>query len=86
VLIFLVTWSVRLFAVSGYGAVAWWRARRAILDGALDDEVDAAFGQPPSAVVRERGILGWIKGPEGPLGAASTRTDAPSLNGPDLSF
>src|SRR5262245_14689314 len=64
-----VRWSVRLtmwllpFLLAAlYGAIAGWRARRAMLAGALDDHAIAAGEPPPSLVVRERGVIGWIRG------------------------
>jgi hypothetical protein len=54
-----------LLAALGGGALAWWRARRAVLKGALDDQRESELEPLPSDVVRERGLLAWIKG-EGP--------------------
>jgi hypothetical protein len=46
------------------GALAWWRARRAVLAGALDDQRETPLEPLPSEVVREHGLLSWIKGGE----------------------
>lgn len=57
----LVVWAARLTVLVAYVGVAWLRARRALLAGALDGEV--AQGEPlPSAEARERGVLGWVRG------------------------
>jgi hypothetical protein len=61
-LIKLGMWLAILLAATGGGALAWWRARRAVLKGALDDERESALEPLPSEVVRERGLLAWIKG------------------------
>jgi hypothetical protein len=58
----LTMWSLPLLLIIGYGAVAWWRARRAVLAGALDTQA-LAEGEPrPSDVARDTGVVGWIKG------------------------
>jgi hypothetical protein len=57
----LTMWMLPVLLVAAYGAVAWWRARRAVLQGALDAEA-VADGEPaPSVVAREEGMIGWIK-------------------------
>jgi hypothetical protein len=53
--------TILLVTVAG-GALAWWRARRAVLKGALDDQRESELEPLPSEVVRERGLLAWIKG------------------------
>jgi hypothetical protein len=63
-LIRLAMWGGRLAVLAAYGAVVWRRARKALLAGALDDEGDPAFAAAPSVVVRERGLVGWIRGPQ----------------------
>lgn len=62
-LIWLGVWAVRGVAAAAWGALAWRRARKEVLAGALDDRPDPAFGALPSTVVRERGIVGWVRGP-----------------------
>jgi hypothetical protein len=62
VLIRLASWAVLLLITVLGGAVAWWRARRAVLKGALDDERGSEQEPLPSEVVREHGLLAWIKG------------------------
>ena len=62
-LIRLGLWTIGLVAVLVYGGVAWWRARRALLAGALDREVSRS-ASPPSVVARDQGMLAWIKGTE----------------------
>jgi hypothetical protein len=64
-LIKLAAWLAILLAAVGGGAVAWWRARRAVRKGALDDQRESELEPLPSEVVREKGLLAWIKG-EGP--------------------
>jgi len=61
-LIRLGLWTISLVALLVYGGIAWWRARRAVLAGALDTEVRSA--PPPSVVARDQGVLAWIKGTE----------------------
>ena len=56
------TWLTILLVALAGGALAWWRARRAVLKGALDHERESALEPLPSEVVRERGLLAWIKG------------------------
>jgi hypothetical protein len=57
----LTMWALPFLVIAAYGAVAWWRARRAVLAGALDAEA-AAEGEPsPSVVARDEGVVGWIK-------------------------
>lgn len=57
----LTMWTLPILLVAVYGAVAWWRARRAVLQGALDAEA-VADGEPtPSVVARREGMIGWIK-------------------------
>ena len=63
-LIRLTVWGGRLAVLAAYGAVVWRRARKALLSGALDSEGDPAFTAPPSVVVRQRGVVGWIRGPQ----------------------
>jgi hypothetical protein len=60
-----------LIAVAG-GALAWWRARRAVIKGALDADPDMRSESPPSGVVREHGLYAWIKG-EGEARGATRR-------------
>lgn len=56
-----VVWAARFTVLAAYVGVAWFRARRAVLRGALDDQV--APGEPlPSVEARERGVLGWVRG------------------------
>ena len=64
-LIKLAAWLAILLAAVGGGALAWWRARRAVRKGALDDQRESELEPLPSEVVREKGLLAWIKG-EGP--------------------
>jgi hypothetical protein len=64
-LIRLGAWLLLLLGALAGGGVAWWRARRAVLKGALDDQRESELEPLPSDVVRERGLLAWIKG-EGP--------------------
>jgi hypothetical protein len=64
-LIKLAAWLAILVAAVGGGALAWWRARRAVRKGALDDQRESELEPLPSEVVREKGLLAWIKG-EGP--------------------
>ena len=64
-LIKLAAWLGILVAGVGGGALAWWRARRAVRKGALDDQRESELEPLPSEVVREKGLLAWIKG-EGP--------------------
>ena len=61
-LIRLGLWTISLVALLLYGGVTWWRARRAVLDGALDGEVSGSA--PPSVVARDQGVLAWVKGTE----------------------
>jgi hypothetical protein len=58
----LTMWLLPFLLAALYGAIAGWRARRAMLAGALDDEAMAGGEQPPSLVVREQGVIGWIRG------------------------
>ncbi len=60
-LIRLGLWALSLAALVVYGGIAWWRARRAVLAGALDAE-DVEPGPPPSVVARDQGVLAWVKG------------------------
>lgn len=62
-LIRLGLWTIGLVALLLYGGIAWWRARRAVLDGALDGEVSGS-APPPSVVARDQGVLAWVKGTE----------------------
>jgi hypothetical protein len=64
-LIKLATYLTLLLVAAGGGLLAWWRARRMVVKGALDDHRDSELEPLPSDVVRERGLLAWIKG-EGP--------------------
>jgi hypothetical protein len=57
----LTMWALPFLLVAVYVAVAWWRARRAVLAGALDAEAVAEGEPPPSAVARDEGMIGWIK-------------------------
>jgi hypothetical protein len=59
------TYLILLLAVVAGGGLAWWRARRAVRKGALDDQRDSQLEPLPSDVVKERGLLAWIRG-EGP--------------------
>jgi hypothetical protein len=61
-LIRLATYATFLLVAVAGGAVAWWRAKRAVLGGALDDHREHELEPLPSEVVRERGLLAWIKG------------------------
>ena len=57
----LTMWALPFALIAVYAAVIWWRARRAVLAGALDAEA-LADGEPaPSVVAREEGMIGWIK-------------------------
>jgi hypothetical protein len=56
------SWAVFVLIAALCAALAWWRARRAVLKGALDDQQESELGPLPSEVVRERGLLAWIKG------------------------
>jgi hypothetical protein len=58
----LATWAAFLLVAVAGGALAWWRARRAVIAGALDDQRETPLEPLPSEVVRERGLLAWIKG------------------------
>ena len=60
-LIRLGLWALSLAALVAYGGIAWWRARRAVLAGALDDE-GVEPGPAPSVVARDQGVLAWVKG------------------------
>ena len=58
-------WLLLLIGAAAGGALAWWRARRAVAKGALDNQRESVLEPLPSEVVKERGLLAWIKG-EGP--------------------
>ena len=53
-------WALPIVLLLVYGAVAWWRARRALMAGALDDEALARGEVPPSRIARDEGVLDWI--------------------------
>jgi hypothetical protein len=57
----LTMWALPILLVAAYGAVAWWRARRAVLQGALDADALADGEQAPSVVARDEGMIGWMK-------------------------
>ena len=59
-LIRVAAWAILLLITALGGALAWWRARRAVLKGALDGERN--LERLPSEIVREHGLLAWIKG------------------------
>jgi hypothetical protein len=61
ILLRLATWGTFLLVAVAGGALAWWRARRAVLAGALDAH-ETPLEPLPSEIVRERGLLAWIKG------------------------
>ncbi len=61
-LIRAMSWAAFMLIAALGGALAWWRARRAVLKGALDDRPESELEPLPSEVVRERGLLAWIKG------------------------
>jgi hypothetical protein len=61
-LIRLGSWGLLLLMTLLGGVLAWWRARRAVLKGALDDQRESELEPLPSEVVREHGLLAWIKG------------------------
>ena len=56
----LTMWTLPFLLLHVYGAVAWWRARRALLAGALNDQALAKGESPPSLIARDEGILDWI--------------------------
>jgi hypothetical protein len=62
ILMRLATWAAFLLMAIAGGALAWWRTRRAVLAGALDDQRETPLEPLPSEIVRERGLLAWIKG------------------------
>jgi anti-sigma factor RsiW len=64
-LIKLGAWLVLFVGFAAGGALAGWRARRAIVKGALDGQRESEREPLPSEVVRARGLIAWIKG-EGP--------------------
>jgi hypothetical protein len=57
----LTMWSLAFLLVAVYGAIAWWRARRAVLGGALDTEAIAAGEPLPSLIARNEGVIGWVR-------------------------
>ena len=61
-LIRVAAWAILLLITALGGALAWWRARRAVLKGALDGERGNELEPLPSEIVREHGLLAWIKG------------------------
>lgn len=64
ILMRLAAWGAFLLMAAAGGGLAWWRARRAVLAGALDDQRETPLEPLPSEVVREHGLLSWIKGGE----------------------
>jgi len=67
-LIRLGLWALCLVVLAVYGGIAWWRARRAVLGGALDDEVIEP-GPPPSVVAHDQGVVEWVKGADATPGS-----------------
>jgi hypothetical protein len=61
-LIRLASYAMLLLVAVAGGALGSWRAKRAILKGALDDQREHELEPLPSEVVRERGLLAWIRG------------------------
>jgi hypothetical protein len=61
-LIRALSWAAFMLIAALGGALAWWRTRRAVLKGALDNQRESELEPLPSEVVRERGLLAWIKG------------------------
>jgi hypothetical protein len=57
----LTMWALPFLLIAVYGGLAWWRARRAVLHGALDAEALAEGEPPPSVIARDEGMIGWIK-------------------------
>ena len=61
-LIRVAAWAILLLITAVGGALASWRARRSVLKGALDGERESELEPLPSEIVREHGLLAWIKG------------------------
>ena len=57
----LTMWLLPFLLVAVYGAIAGWRARRAMLGGALDPEALAAGEPLPSLIARNEGVIGWVR-------------------------
>ena len=57
----LTLWLLPFLLVAVYGAIAWWRARRAVFGGALDTEAIAAGEPLPSLIARNEGVIGWVR-------------------------
>jgi uncharacterized membrane protein len=46
-----------------YASLVWWSVKRRLRAGALD-EAGAPDGAQPSTVVREHGVLAWVRDPD----------------------